>query len=105
MLEPKGDEPFYSASPEIADVVTFTIGGTVVSFAAAIVQNEQIGVSEGVPGQRFLLDRRPVVPGRQPRVLEVSTTGPPMGGVGRGDELRQFGPPASRHFMLDQVAG
>ena len=90
LLAAKEDEPFYSASPEIADVAAVTIGGTVGASHATIVQSEQIGVSEGVPGQRFLLDRRPVVPGRQPRVLEVSK-GTRMGGLGRGDELRQFG--------------
>ena len=103
LLEAKEDEPFYSASPEIAGVAAVTIGGTVGASHATIVQSERIGVSEGVPGQRFLLDRRPVVPGRQPRVLEVSR------GKGWEDwaEVTSFANSgsASRHFMLDQVAG
>ena len=104
LLDRKGNEPFYDESPEIADVVTFTIGGTVGASHAAIVQNEQIGVSEGVPGQRFLLERRPVVPGRRPRVLESSTD------TDRWEtwiEVTNFAnsKPASRDFSLDEVAG
>lgn len=103
LLEAHEGEPFYSASPEIADVATFTIGGTVGASHAAIVENEQIGVSEGVPGQRFLLDRRPVVPGRRSRVLEASTAH----GWEEWAEVTSFANSSntSRHFMLDQVAG
>lgn len=103
LLKPGEGEPFYSASPEIADVVTFTIGGTVGASHAAIVRNEQIGVSEGVPGQRFRLERRPVVPGGRPRVLESSTDD----GWEDWAEKTSFADSSStsRHFTLDQVAG
>lgn len=105
LRERKGDEPFYSESPQIADVVTFTIGGTVGASQAALVQNEHIGVSEGVPGQRFLLERRPVVPGRRPRVLESSTAVPER--WEKWVEVTSFANSSnsSRHFSLDQVAG
>ena len=90
LLAPKEGQPFYSASPEIAKVAAYTIGGTVGASHATIVQNERIGVSEGVPGQRFLLDRRPVVPGAAvARARGLHPTR--MGRLDRGDELRQFG--------------
>lgn len=104
LLQPHEGEPFYSESPQIADVVTFTIGGTVGASHAAIVRNEHIGVSEGVPGQRFLLERRPVVPGRLPRVLESSTDSDRWE---KWVERTSFADSSetSRHFSLDQVTG
>jgi predicted phage baseplate assembly protein len=103
LLKPHEGEPFYSASPEIANVETFTIGGTVGASHAAIVRNEQIGVSEGVPGQRFLVERRPVVPGARPRELESATDKV----CEVWSEVPSFADSSStsRHFTLDQVAG
>jgi predicted phage baseplate assembly protein len=105
LLEPRERQPFYGASPEVASVDTFTIGGTVGASHAAIVGNEVIGISEGVPGQRFALEQRPVVPGGRPRVLESSTD--PDKGWEEWLEVTSFANSgkASRHFTLDQVAG
>ena len=53
--------PFYSASPTITAAAAFTLGGTVPAVHAETVTDEVLGLSEGVPGQVFRLDRGPVV--------------------------------------------
>src|SRR5204863_530627 len=72
VLKPEPDQPTYSASPIIKGLTAFTIGGTAEAVNAELVENELLGVSEGVPGQGFLLKHRPVVPGGAANVLEVS---------------------------------
>jgi hypothetical protein len=64
-------QPAYSASPNIKGLNAITIGGTADAVNAEIVTNEEVGISEGVPGQRFALKRGPLVPGDDP-VLEVA---------------------------------
>jgi predicted phage baseplate assembly protein len=96
----------YDKSPEIeGDVLAETIGGTVEALNVEIVDWEALGLSEGVAGQRFPLERRPVVPlpGNEKHVLLV--------GEGAGpDEWREVTSFAEvgedeRCFALDYVAG
>jgi len=96
-------QPAYSASPNIKGLSVITIGGTVDTVNADLVTGEEVGVSEGVPGQRFLLKRGPVVPGDEDPVLEVS-------GADGWEEWRHVGDfansgPDDRHFSLDLSAG
>ena len=104
VTEPEEGQPFYSASPSVRGVTAFTVGGTAAAVNAEVVVDEILGVSEGVPGQRFLLKRRPVVPGDRPTSVQVSddedgwqewTQVPDFAGSG----------PEDRHFVLDAVAG
>ena len=71
VVEAVEGQPAYSASPRIASMRAFTIGATVEAVHAETVIGEILGVSEGVPGQRFPVLRPPVVPG-VPLVLEVA---------------------------------
>jgi len=96
-------QPGYSASPNIKGLAVITIGGTADAVNAELVVEEDIGVSGGVPGQRFTLRRGPVVPGDAPPVLDVS-----------GDEgweewqaVNDFADtgPDDRHFVLDLSSG
>jgi predicted phage baseplate assembly protein len=103
VLKPEPDQPTYSASPIIKGLSAFTTGGTVEAVNAELVENELLGASEGVPGQRFSLKHRPVVPGGSAAVLEVS-------GIDGWQEWKQvqdfFDSKADdRHFVLDAVAG
>lgn len=96
------NQPAYTASPLITDIAAFTCGGTVDAVNADIIEGEEIGIAEGVPGQRFHLQRHPVVPG-DPLIVEVIT-----------DETREewtevadFSASGTedRHFVFDAVAG
>jgi len=100
--DPENGRPGYSATPTIMGVTGFTIGGTVDAVNAETVLAEDIGVSEGIAGQRFVVQRRPVVPG-DPLVLEVSEGE----GWQEWSEVSDFAESDAddRHFVLDRVTG
>ncbi len=103
VLEPDEEQPFYSASPKIRNLSAFTIGGTTDALNAETIEGEIIGLSEGVPGQRFALKERPVVRGNGAVVLESG------GGEGWQEwvQVENFADSGSEdhHFILDEVAG
>jgi predicted phage baseplate assembly protein len=96
-------QPTYSASPKILSISASTMGGTTTAVNAEVVEGEILGTSEGVPGQRFPLQRRPVVPGESPPVLEVASGN----GWVEWTPVETFSgsSPADRHFRLDEMAG
>jgi predicted phage baseplate assembly protein len=96
-------QPPYSASPSVTGLTAITIGGTADAVNAELVRGEEIGISAGVPGERFALKRGPVVPGDGALVMEAA-----------GDEgwdewalVSDFAGsgPDERHFTLDVAAG
>ena len=103
LVPPVGDQTPYSASPRILAIEAFTIGGTVDAVHARVVHDEALGVSEGIPAQRFPLQHRPVVPGDTPTVIEVAV----------GDQWQAWGEVDSfgestaddHHFLLDHISG
>lgn len=103
VLEPAPGQPFYSASPQVRAASARTIGGTAGAVHAETIRDEVIGLSEGVPGQRFALQHRPVVPGDEPLLLEAA------GGEGweewRAVEHFAGSGPSDRHFVVDHVLG
>jgi predicted phage baseplate assembly protein len=103
VVEAEEGQPTYSASPKIKRLAAFTVGGTATAVHAEVVQGEELGVAEGVPGQRIPLQHRPVVPSEEPCVLEV------IGPDGQADwqEVSSFagGGPQDRVFSLDRTAG
>jgi predicted phage baseplate assembly protein len=96
-------QPPYSASPNIKGLAAITIGGTVDAVNAEVVRAEDLGQTEGVPGQRFALKRGPVVPGDEPAVLEIS--GPE--GWEEWTQVDDFAASDEhdRHFSIDMTAG
>ncbi len=96
-------QPFYSNSPRVDGLEGYTVGGTSTAVHALVVEDELIGLSEGVAGQRFALQHQPVVPAQTTTVVEVA------GGDGWEEwqcvpTFAQSGP-EDRHFVLDEVAG
>jgi predicted phage baseplate assembly protein len=102
VVAPTADQPTYSASPRIKGAMAFTSGGTVDSVNADLVEKEYLGVSDGVPGQRFPLKHRPVVPGGT-TVLEVSGND----GWQEWKQVHDFveSGPEDTHFVVDAVGG
>ena len=101
---PEEDQPFYSSSPLIKKVVASTIGGTIDAVQAEVIEEEVVGLSEGVPGQRFDVGRPPVVPSGEPVVLDVADD---EEGWQEWAEVPDFSQSQEhdRHFVLDAVAG
>jgi predicted phage baseplate assembly protein len=97
------NQPTYSASPRIKSLAAFTIGGTAAAVHAEVVEGEDLGLAEGVPGQRVPLAHRPVVPSETPPVLEVA--GPD--GFQEWTRVASFAGhgPDDRVFALDETAG
>ena len=103
VTEPLEGQPAYSASPSITSLAAITIGGTSEAVNAELVQGEDVGISDGVPGERFSLKRGPVVPGDEPAVLEVSGDE----GWEEWTEVADFAgsTPTDRHFVLEMSGG
>ncbi|HEU0086228.1 MAG TPA: putative baseplate assembly protein [Pseudonocardiaceae bacterium] len=103
VLVPVEGQPFYSAPPQVRAATAATIGGTIPAVHAETIRDEIIGISEGVPGQRFTTQHSPIVPGEQPLLLEVA------GGDGwepwQAVEHFATSGPSDRHFMIDPMAG
>jgi predicted phage baseplate assembly protein len=101
---PEEGQPFYSNSPVIKKLEAATVGGTVDAVQAEVVQDDVIGLSEGVAGQRFALSRRPVVPSDEPVVLEVADEQEGWQYWSEVGDFSQSGPD-DQHFVLDTVNG
>lgn len=103
VLAAQENQPFYSASPRVSGMSAATVGGTTPAANAEDVRAEIIGMSEGVPGQRFLLQQAPALASREPVELEVA------GGSGwlTWTEVETFADSdgGDRHFALDRVGG
>ena len=96
-------QPPYDSSPEIHGVSAATVGASVSALHAEIVAGETLGLSNGLPAQRFRLQRRPVVAGPDVPVLEVATEEwcaewKLVTSFADSDEH-------SQHFMLDAAGG
>jgi predicted phage baseplate assembly protein len=100
---PARDQPFYQASPTLSAVTAATIGGTVRAEHAEVVREETIGVSSGVPGQRFGLEHSPVVADDNALIVEVAT----HDGWEEWREVTSFAQsgPGDRHVLVDRMAG
>lgn len=109
VIGPEPGMPAYEASPTVSAVSSITIGGTVAALNAAVVRDENIGISEGIPGQRFSLRRRPVVSTGEPPVLAVSSgtgaDGAPTWETWQRVEDFAASGPDDLHFVLDAAAG
>lgn len=105
VLPPDGVTPAYTRSPRISGVQAMTIGGTAGIAHAETVRDESLGTSDGAPGQRFTLQRRPVVPWTETSVLQVTDPGAtsPTSWVAVRDFAHSG--PDDRHYRLDPVAG
>ncbi|OLR92391.1 putative baseplate assembly protein [Actinokineospora bangkokensis] len=103
VVEPLPGQPPYSASPRVRRLVAGTVGATTTAVHARIVEFEELGESEGVPGQRFRLAATPVLAGAHEAVLEVGTDD----GWQTWQRVADFAgsEAGDRHFVLDGVAG
>ncbi len=103
LVSPLENQPTYSAPPTVVSVTAFTIGGTAPTVHADAVRDEVLGRSDGTAGQRFGLQRRPVVTSEQPAELAVVVGGEEQ----RWAEVPHFAlsGPDSRHFRVDEYAG
>jgi predicted phage baseplate assembly protein len=96
-------QPTYSAPPRIKEIRAHTIGGTTGAVHAEIIRGEDLGVSDGAPGQRFPLVHGPVVKAEVPLVIEVSGDDGPQEWEQRPTVAGAT--PTDRVFTVDEAAG
>ena len=103
IIEPEEGQPPYTDSPAVAGLTACTVGGTVDAVNAEPVAQEDLGETEGVPGQQFPVRRRPVLAGFAKPVVEISSPD----GWQEWSEVEHFADsgPRDRHFVLDAVSG
>ena len=63
----------YDESPRISKIEPFSLGGTVFATHSVNVENENLGTSNGEPGQSFTLTNAPILTLRQNENVEVET--------------------------------
>lgn len=103
LLEPAEGQAFYHAPPRLRTAEAATLGGSVRALHAELVVQEMLGLSEGVPGQRFTVQRPPVVSGDEP--IEVEVAGGDSWTIWR--EVSDFAEsgPDDRHVTVDRASG
>lgn len=109
VVEPEAGMFGYEASPTVNAASSITVGGTAEAVNATVVRNEDVGVSEGTPGQRFQLLHTPVLSTDEPAKLVVSTGALANGGP-MWETWEQVGDfaasgPDDRHFVVDGTTG
>jgi predicted phage baseplate assembly protein len=103
VTEPLSDQPFYTTSPTIRSADAFTLGGTTSAIHAETVQDEALGESTGLPGQRLRLAHFPVVGDTPPVLLQTAE----RDGWVDWDVVPHFAAsgPTDRHITLDAATG
>ncbi|MFI1166315.1 putative baseplate assembly protein [Streptomyces sp. NPDC020801] len=102
VVEPAPGQPPYAASPQINAVEAFTVGGTTTAVHGEVISSEELGTSDGTPGQRFTLERTPVAAGSLHTVITVESGSPH-----EWTAVTNFADsgPDERHVTVDEVAG
>jgi predicted phage baseplate assembly protein len=103
VLEPEEDRPSYDGSPRITGLTAATIGGTGRAVHAELIVGELLGRSTGVPGQRFALRRRPLVPTERPLMIDAIAEGERE----EWTEVPNFteSGPGDAHFSVEHAVG
>jgi len=101
IIEREEGVPRYKSPPLVRAASAATVGGVVQALHARTIDDEILGLSEGVPGQTFVLAERPVVDDAEPFVVEVGTGG----GWDEWVEIDSFAGSgeAGRHVMIDRA--
>ncbi|WP_370250061.1 putative baseplate assembly protein [Nocardioides sp.] len=103
LLAPAPGRPQYQASPRVRGLEVSALGGTVGAEHAERLPGEQIGRSDGTPGQTFSVGRAPVLPRTEEEYVEV------VDGDGtvvwtEVDDFSASGP-GDRHIVWDDATG
>ncbi|MEU1529206.1 putative baseplate assembly protein [Streptomyces fagopyri] len=103
VTEPLPDQPFYTTSPTVQAAEAFTLGGTTPAIHAETVQDEALGESTGLPGQRLRLAHFPVVGDTPPVLLQTAE----RDGWTDWEVVPHFAAsgPGDRHIALDAATG
>ncbi|MBE9008726.1 putative baseplate assembly protein [Pseudanabaenaceae cyanobacterium LEGE 13415] len=104
LTTPTEARPGYINSPRIISIGVRTIGGTVRSSQSVLIQQEQLGISNGKPGQSFQVQSPPIL-SRRPGETVIVT--PPGGLPQTWQEVADFADsePNDRHYTINALTG
>lgn len=95
----------YEASPQMAAIGSYLIGGAATAVNATTVEGELLGISEGTPGQTMQVSETPMLslgPGEMVEVQREDDTG--WESWEQVPDFARSGP-EDKHFVCDPVAG
>lgn len=104
LTTPKVHQASYINSPRITEVSVRAIGGAVRANQSILVQEEQLGISNGKPGQTFQVASPPILERRQGEHIYVT----PIGELPQSwQEVSDFADsgPEDRHYTVDSQTG
>src|SRR5207302_11261064 len=110
-LPPRGPEQLqpapYKKPPELIALAARVIGGTAPASNSASVTLEELGQSDGTPGQVFALRHAPILPRRLGETILIGEQGTPIQEMDEWTEVADFSRsgPDDRHFVCDSFAG
>lgn len=110
-LPPRGPEARrpqpYQRSPEVTELAASVVGGTAPASNCVTLFFEELGQSDGTPGQVFKLRSSPVLPRRAGETILVGEQGAPYGEMEAWTEVPDFAEsgPDDRHFVCDSYSG
>ncbi|MGH9136348.1 MAG: putative baseplate assembly protein [Acidimicrobiales bacterium] len=102
-LPPVENQPTYQASPQLRDIEVSSLGGTVAAEHAERFGFEQVGRSDGSPGQAYTVQTAPVLPRLEGEHVVVTTSD----GVETWTEVDDFttSQAEDRHVQWDNATG
>jgi predicted phage baseplate assembly protein len=103
LTEPAEGQAFFHAPPRLRTVTAETLGGSVRASHAELIVGETLGLSEGVPGQRFTVQQTPMVAGDDP--IEVEVAGGDAWTIWREVATFSDSGPQDRHVTVDRASG
>ena len=103
-IEPEESQGAYSQTPKIIGMNVQSIGGNVAAKQSWSIRDELLGISDGRPGQRFMLQNVPVLERRSDEhILVIPPGSPPQ----TWTEVRDFAnsTPGDRQYTIDSLTG
>ena len=104
IIEPQANQAAYGASPAIASVSVVSKGGTIGASHGVLVVGEELGSSNGDPGQLFQLENNPILALDKGEVVAVRNDD---GTYDDWEEVADFSQssPQDKHFLCDSGTG
>ncbi len=104
LIEPTATQPGYTSSPRVTGIAVRSMGGTVRASQSVLIQQEQLGISNGKPGQSFQVQAPPILERRSNEYIVVT----PAGGLPQTwQEVKDFAEsaPDDRHYTINSLTG
>ena len=94
----------YERSPRIVGLSVRSLGGTVQASQSTLIRNENLGESDGTPGQTFQLQGAPILPRKEGEYIRVT---PPGGLPQIWQEVSDFANSGNEdlHYTIDSLTG